>query len=586
MSPVSEKSTVFFGFLKPQYLKSMFQRMKVENASMRRRFAIYVLLQICAIIAVVLLLLNLLGILNPVSGKLEQRLQYQLDNSCAAMSLEMENLASYAMVFSDQMSVLLKSNLEDLSLSPADLTDNPDALTHLQSDAYLTVYNNMRIARCSGAFYFLDASVNSRLEQSHYNGLYLKVTSLFSDNTIHSKASLFRGSASVARENEINLHSTWQNELTAEAFPELYQMINQLADGWSAPFVLTTAQRLPDTWERARFLCVPIWDEQQRPVGICGFEISDLFFKLSHRTVLADETYMVCALLDRTADGYTGQISGNQSGYTPPVEELFYLEDGKPFTLIHCGTLTFYGKAREITIGETVRTLVIMLPEAQYQRYVRLGTVNNLLFLLGITVAAVLSSLWLSKKYVSPIVDGLQQAMSVNPTEVQSTVPEINDLCLYLAEQDRQHEQSLETLEQQYEQAQREYAAAQADYTRAQAELEEAKNKLELLARSRKNEVDSGALETFKAGLQKLTRSERDIFHLYRLGKTTKEVLEITGIKESTLKFHNHNILGKLGVSSRKEMLRYAACINWDTMTPSKAHPLAPENHTNIPTEP
>ena len=76
MSPVSEKSTIFFDFLKPQYLKSTFRRMKVETASMRRRFAIYVLLQICAIVAVVLLLLNLLGILNPVSGKLEQRLQY------------------------------------------------------------------------------------------------------------------------------------------------------------------------------------------------------------------------------------------------------------------------------------------------------------------------------------------------------------------------------------------------------------------------------------------------------------------------------------------------------------------------------
>ena len=31
------------------------------------------------------------------------------------------------------------------------------------------------------------------------------------------------------------------------------------------------------------------------------------------------------------------------------------------------------------------------------------------------------------------------------------------------------------------------------------------------------------------------------------------------GFKEFTLKFHNKNIYEKLGVSSRKELLRYAA---------------------------
>lgn len=32
----------------------------------------------------------------------------------------------------------------------------------------------------------------------------------------------------------------------------------------------------------------------------------------------------------------------------------------------------------------------------------------------------------------------------------------------------------------------------------------------------------------------------------------------ITLSEDMTLKYHNHNILGKLGVSSRKQMLRYA----------------------------
>ena len=78
------------------------------------------------------------------------------------------------------------------------------------------------------------------------------------------------------------------------------------------------------------------------------------------------------------------------------------------------------------------------------------------------------------------------------------------------------------------------------------------------LAYSRKNEIDPEDYQFFLAGLQTLTESERNLFEHYLAGKSVKEILALTGIKESTLKYHNHNLLGKLGVSSRKQMLRYA----------------------------
>ena len=43
------------------------------------------------------------------------------------------------------------------------------------------------------------------------------------------------------------------------------------------------------------------------------------------------------------------------------------------------------------------------------------------------------------------------------------------------------------------------------------------------------------------------------------IGKTAKEIVEILGIKENTLKYHNKNIYSKLGISSRKQLLRFAA---------------------------
>jgi DNA-binding CsgD family transcriptional regulator len=62
-------------------------------------------------------------------------------------------------------------------------------------------------------------------------------------------------------------------------------------------------------------------------------------------------------------------------------------------------------------------------------------------------------------------------------------------------------------------------------------------------------------LECFMNGLKQLTPTEREVFDAYIARATTKEVMAKLNIKESTLKYHNRNIYGKLGVSSRKELL-------------------------------
>ncbi len=65
--------------------------------------------------------------------------------------------------------------------------------------------------------------------------------------------------------------------------------------------------------------------------------------------------------------------------------------------------------------------------------------------------------------------------------------------------------------------------------------------------------------EFFLTGLKQLTPTERAIFDLYMDGKTAAEILESMAIKQTTLKYHNRNIYSKLGVSSKKQLLNYAA---------------------------
>ena len=59
----------------------------------------------------------------------------------------------------------------------------------------------------------------------------------------------------------------------------------------------------------------------------------------------------------------------------------------------------------------------------------------------------------------------------------------------------------------------------------------------------------------FMNGIDSLTLTEKSIYEAHLARMTSKEIMENMNIKESTLKYHNRNLYGKLGVSSRKELL-------------------------------
>ena len=58
--------------------------------------------------------------------------------------------------------------------------------------------------------------------------------------------------------------------------------------------------------------------------------------------------------------------------------------------------------------------------------------------------------------------------------------------------------------------------------------------------------------------LSQLTKTEKVIYDFYIQGKSTREIMSELSITENTLKYHNKNIYGKLGVSSRKQLIEIA----------------------------
>ena len=72
-------------------------------------------------------------------------------------------------------------------------------------------------------------------------------------NTIHNEVCLFRGFSTIAREKDINLHSTWQLETLAGSFPEIDKLMSDKKEASSDSYFLTPVYKLPDTWGKRPF---------------------------------------------------------------------------------------------------------------------------------------------------------------------------------------------------------------------------------------------------------------------------------------------------------------------------------------------
>lgn len=511
---------------------------KRQNLSMRRRLAVYLIALCCAVALLGFFVLNLLGLINPIDRQLESSLVRQLDSTTGHILHDADDAAAWAISLSEDISATVGTILQSHQISFEKLRNNETVLSEIQSSVYGDVYTHMQLATCSGAFYMLNTTVNDSLPEKSYNGLYLKYANLYAENTIHNRACMFRGSYAVARENGIGLYSTWRLETLAETFPQAVALM----DG-HAKYLLTQVYSLPDSWERVRLLCVPINLDGQF-IGVCGFELSDLYFQLAYPADSSEEDHLLCALLTNSNGTWTGQIAGHRSTASTPMQTSFSIEKCNRFVQFNGNEEKYIGLTCDITVGDSEHLIAAMLPMDCYERIVRQSQLNaaGMLLLLALLLFAV--CIYLSHRYVTPILQGLSSLKADEAEHHPSNIPEKDDLFAFLAAKDRLHEEEINRLQ-----------LANAD---VQRERERAENALSNLHAAGLQEIDPEAYELFCSHLSSLTPKEHEIFDLYLEGKTGKEIQELLCINPNTIKYHNRNLYEKLGVHSRKELLKYA----------------------------
>ncbi len=509
--------------------------------------------------------LFLLGRFHSTPKNISETLSLQMEVFEKDMSSYWEDTAAMGIDLSEEMTALLEQYLMEQALSFPMLNDSETALKEIQEAMLEPVRKKLLQSDCTGAFVLLNATVNSTLEYAGHSrsGLYLQKSGV---GTAAPGILLYRGRADIGKHYGIMPHRKWELEFRTDMFPDYEEHIRQAALPLESSYRLTNAFLLPGTTEKAVLMTVPLIGSDGTVYGLCGFEVTQSYFKQA----FAQSTHldrMICLSAsqdDHLLDADTGLNCGTSHGYYYAPTGCYQIRELKyGLTKLSGASDTYIGIVHPLSLSyassnSSLRSAVI-IPKKDYDSAVFKSMFQVFLLILLLVFFAAVCCFYFSRRFLTPILKSLEHVRSNSRKECTTSISEIKDLFSYLDEQDRLHEETYQTLIHERQLAETESRRLMTEYEEARAKYESAQNEIARLAYSRKQEIDPEDYQQFLAGIQTLTASEKKIFEYYLSGKKVKEILSIANIKESTLRYHNQNIYGKLGVNSLKQLLRYAA---------------------------
>ena len=524
--------------------------------TMQKKLIVYMIILALIIIFALFAGIMVIGRFDSAEKNIQNSLDFQMEAFEKDMSDYFNSLAASSIDLSSHISDFIESDSEISGANFKNLTDNPE-IEQVQSVLLGQLSQKLQYHNCSGIFVMLDATVNSQVEDAAFSrtGLYLHHNRYQNDDDMV----LFRGIASLGKSNNVMPHRKWRLEFRTDLFSDYDKVVANAKLPMNQSYMLTDSFTLAGTSDEVVFLAVPIVGSDGTFYGVCGYEVSADYFTTYHAQPAAEKR-LSCMLLSCKDDTYipTGLACSGQDNYVEPLSGNIQVS-GMPGKLskISGGSQSFIGTVKEITLTPNNEpfTLAVMIPQSDYSSAVINSIVQFVLVITLLLFFSVSCCLFFSKRYLSPILKGLEHIKHDTWSEEPSPIPEINDLFAYLAKKD----EDLSAVQSELAAAAVIYQEAQQKYDAAQSELEEAQSQLHRLTRSRRNDVDPDNYSAFLIGIKTLTPTEKQILDYYLAGKSVKEIAELTGVKETTIRFHNRNIYSKLNVTSLKQLLLYAA---------------------------
>lgn len=216
------------------------------------------------------------------------------------------------------------------------------------------------------------------------------------------------------------------------------------------------------------------------------------------------------------ADGLKKQYQyfvGKKKVYMPPsqAEGLERVSKYPKSTRYGSKNGSYIGLTKNISLyyEDVNYAITVMIPKSDYSQMKLRDTMQILLVSFLLLFSVIICSLYFSKKYISPILKGLER-IKKSQTNIASNIAEIDNLFEFLSQKDSEYEKSLAELSKQNE--------------RAKSEISRVQTENERLASIRKKFVLQDDYDFFLTGLKQLTPTEKAIFNLYMDGKSAIKI--------------------------------------------------------------
>ncbi len=492
-----------------------------KSVRMQRKLFLYWLCLLLVVFSIFLAVLHIAGVFSALDQQMNQLLLTRQKSVMTDLSYQLGKMTAQGIAVSEQASASISNMLFTDPIST--LNDEPERIEELESILYGHLTTALRSTPCSGAYLVLDATINVRAPgaQSSRAGLYLRLANLSSRSAANRDIVFYRGVADVAREHQLELHNRWKLEFDVSNLPGYDTMLDRPVERLAKNAVWTQHICLTDTWEHVMLLMVPICGNDGSVQGVCGLELSELYFMLSYPSEESNLGSMVTLLAPM--DGDTLQLSRAMTGRLEETylntENALQVKEGKYFNQYIGDAQTFLGVHTRMDLqmedGSQLYA-VTLIPQNAYLRARALGRAFWVAGSALVVAILLLLSVYLSRSFVQPFSRSLALLQNGEPLHREcSGVTEIDAL------------------------------------------FDLIQTKMQANGGSQLPANIEDLFASFARRATTLTPTEHNILKYYADGKGVSEVAEQACISINTVRRHNANIYQKLGVNSREELLLY-----------------------------
>ncbi len=355
------------------------------------------------------------------------------------------------------------------------------------------------------------------------------------------------GPEEIADRHGLQLLPQWRRELAMHDHPDLVQRLADLRGGQAVSpdtYYWSKASEMPSASGRGMLCTVPITAADGTVYGLLGLEVNEILFQESfspaadgYEDLLAMLSPYSIDSLDLSGALIAGDFAEEPAGPEPTAMavlegrddfEMYRQADEEHYSGLH-ETITLYpeGSVHE----DEIWVVSLMMPDEGLSHLLSSGNRTISLSLLFLFALNIVLALFISRRYVRPVIAALEQVKKPNEAS-RTNIPEIDHLIEYLV-------------------------------------ITENTTKLENTERNL-IQNDSLIYREFVENIKALSGAEKAVFDLYAEGNSAREIAEILCLSINTIKTHNRRIYMKLNVASRKELMVFIRMMDETNPTPQE----------------